>query len=100
ALREICLSSLDALKARNRKELDCRCKCILAAPDIGAIELCQRKCLLDSIEEVCHHAVGSQEKSNDAGVVDDAQKVCVEKLSKMKKKDEPRFDCLRRCLLF
>lgn len=98
-LRELCLSSLKALEGRDRKGFDCRCKCILAAPDIGAIELCQRRCVLGRIEEVCRHAVGSQEKSNDGGVVDDAQKACVEKLERLQKKDEARFDCTQRCLL-
>ncbi|MEO7094345.1 MAG: hypothetical protein ABI175_13905 [Polyangiales bacterium] len=98
-LSDICLSSLAALKGRDRKEFDCRCKCIMNAADIGAIELCQRGCALDSIEEICRHAVGSQEKSNDAGVVDGAHKLCVERLERLKKKDEPRFDCTRRCLM-
>lgn len=99
AHRELCLQSLEALEGRDRKEYDCRCKCVVAAPDVGAIELCQRRCALDSIEEVCRHAVGSQEKSNDGGVVDEAQKTCVEKLERLQKKDEPRFDCTTRCLM-
>jgi hypothetical protein len=99
SLRELCLSSLAALKGRDRKEYDCRSKCIMSAPDIGAIELCQRRCWLDRIDDICRHAVGSQEKSNDGGVVDDAQKACVEKLERMQKKDPARFDCTQRCLL-
>jgi hypothetical protein len=96
--RELCLNGLAAVKARDRVEFDCRCKCILEAPDLTGIEQCQARCLLRSLEAVCDHAAGLETSTNDADVLADAQKKCVEQLKLYKEADRPRYVCLSKCL--
>ncbi|GAC1562839.1 MAG: hypothetical protein NVS3B10_20020 [Polyangiales bacterium] len=98
-LRDTCRKGLSAMESTRPEEYLCRCHCIRSAGDILAVERCSLHCGIDDPERVCDHAAPVEEKSGEAGLLDDAHRQCVKDLQHLREVEPTRWACKSRCLL-